>query len=81
MQEKIKALTGLKPSFYRPSTANIDDICVDVAARLGYKITGFSINGDHGATANRDKVRSFLLSAEHGDIVLMYFNHPEGETF
>jgi len=78
---KIQVLTGHKPTFYRPGTANCDDICVDVAARLGYKIAGFSINGDYGATANRNQVRASLLSAKPGDIVLMHFNHPEGETF
>jgi peptidoglycan/xylan/chitin deacetylase (PgdA/CDA1 family) len=72
---KIEAITGRKPIYYRPGTANCDDICVEVAARLGYKIIGFSINGDYGATADSDTIYEQLLSAVPGDIVLMHMNH------
>lgn len=77
---KIEVLTGKKVLYYRPGTANCDDICVDVAAMLGYKIAGFSVNGDYGATANARQVAAELESAKPGDIVLMHMNHPESKT-
>jgi peptidoglycan/xylan/chitin deacetylase (PgdA/CDA1 family) len=77
---KIESLTGRKPLFYRPGTASCDDICVSVAGELGYMIAGFSINGDSGATATAAQVKSRILSARAGDMILMHMNHPESAT-
>ncbi len=35
---KIETLTGRKPEFYRPGTAFLDEVCVQIAGKLGYKV-------------------------------------------
>lgn len=77
---KIESITGRKPVFYRSGTAYYDDAAVRVIRELGYRIAGFHILGDRGATFSREEVRQALLSAEPGSIVILHMNHPEKET-
>jgi peptidoglycan/xylan/chitin deacetylase (PgdA/CDA1 family) len=76
---KIQALTGRKPKYYRPGTAHSDEICVEIANALGYEVVNFSVRGDAGATYTRDQVKEALLNAPPSSIILMHMNHPEGE--
>ncbi len=77
---KISALTGVRPRYYRSGTAFYDEVAVEVARRLGHEVIGFSILGDAGATYRKEQVRSALLKATAGDIVILHMNHPRGET-
>ena len=73
---KIKLLTGKTPLFFRSGTAHYDDVAVRIVNAMGYKIAGFSINGDEGATASAIKVKSNILAAKGGEIVLCHANRP-----
>jgi len=77
---KIKAVTGLKPKFYRPGTAWCDEVAVMVAGELGYEVVNYTVLGDAGATWPREKVRQALLKAGHGDIVILHVNQPRSQT-
>lgn len=77
---KIETLTGTKPKYYRPATAFLDDVCAEIAEKLGYKIVNYSVVGDAGATFSADKIKGRLLSARAGSIVIMHMNHPEKQT-
>jgi len=77
---KIFALTGKRPLFFRSGTAYYDEKAVAIARDHGMEIGGFSILGDAGATFSASKVAQQLLSARSGDIVLLHMNHPEGGT-
>jgi peptidoglycan/xylan/chitin deacetylase (PgdA/CDA1 family) len=77
---KIRELTGKTPRWYRSGTAYYDEVAVAVAERLGYRVIGFDVLGDAGATFNKDQVREALLKAGPGAIVIMHMNHPEGQT-
>jgi peptidoglycan/xylan/chitin deacetylase (PgdA/CDA1 family) len=78
---KIKNLTGKKPKFYRSGTAYYDEIAVEIANELGYKVIGFNILGDMGATYNADEVEKAFLQSKEGSIIICHFNHPKKETF
>jgi peptidoglycan/xylan/chitin deacetylase (PgdA/CDA1 family) len=78
--EKIEATTGKKPRFFRSGTAYYDDVAVAVIHALGYRIAGFSVLGDAGATFKEAKVREVLSKAPPGSIVLCHMNHPESGT-
>jgi peptidoglycan/xylan/chitin deacetylase (PgdA/CDA1 family) len=78
--QKISALTGVRPRYYRSGTAYYDEVAVQLSRRLGHEVIGFSILGDAGATYRRDQVRSALLKASPGDIAILHMNHPDGET-
>jgi hypothetical protein len=43
-------------------------------------VIGFSIIGDAGATYRKDQVKTALLKAAPGDIVILHMNHPQGDT-
>ncbi len=78
--EKIEKLTGKKPEYYRSGTAYYDEYAVEIIHQLGYKIAGFSVLGDAGATYNKAQVKKALLSSPPGSIVIFHVNHPEKET-
>jgi peptidoglycan/xylan/chitin deacetylase (PgdA/CDA1 family) len=78
--KKIMLLTKHKPSFYRSGTDYYDEVAVDVAGDLGYKIVSYSVLGDAGATYNKEQVKQALITAPAGTIIILHMNHPEGET-
>lgn len=78
--QKIEALTGERPLFYRSGTAFYDEYAVQITQELGSEVAGFSVLGDAGATYSRHQVKQALLSATAGDIVILHMNHPESDT-
>lgn len=78
--EKIKWLTGKRPAYYRSGTAYYDELAVQIAARLGHEVIGFSVLGDAGATYTEQQVTAALLTSTPGSIVILHMNHPESDT-
>jgi peptidoglycan/xylan/chitin deacetylase (PgdA/CDA1 family) len=79
-RQRITALTGKPPTWFRPGTAHYDDVAVSIVHDLGERPLGFTVNGDAGATLPAAKVRANLLGAAPGSIVISHMNHPEGGT-
>ena len=79
-QEKIFALTGYKPTWFRAGTANYEDKAMQEILALGLKIAGFAINADYGATASKKTIEKSVAKARSGDIILAHMNRPESET-
>ena len=79
--EKIEALTGKRPLFFRSGTAHYDDVAARLVQTMGYGIAGFAVNGDDGATVPARTVKRNLLSVRGGDVVLCHMNHPGSGTF
>jgi peptidoglycan/xylan/chitin deacetylase (PgdA/CDA1 family) len=77
---RIQTLTHRKPKFYRCGTAMYDDVAVQVVHSLGYRIAGFTIAGDAGATYNAKQMKTAIMRAHPGSIILCHMNHPEGHT-
>ena len=80
-EEKIKNITGNKTKLFRAGTANYDDIAIKMLNDIEYKVIGFAVNGDFGATASKDKIYHQVINAKPGDIILCHMNHPEKKTF
>jgi peptidoglycan/xylan/chitin deacetylase (PgdA/CDA1 family) len=76
----IKQITGKQPTFFRGATAQYDQGGAETIVSLGYKIAGYSVNGDGGATFKEKDVRHAFLSAKPGDIIIIHGGHPEGST-
>ncbi len=68
-----------KPAWYRGATARYDPEAVAAIGALGYRIAGFSVNGDAGATLSRSAIVARLSQAVPGDVILMHVNKPAGE--
>ncbi|MGV9797791.1 polysaccharide deacetylase family protein [Mycobacterium sp. NPDC003449] len=78
--ERLTALTGRPPIWFRPGTAHYDDVAVQIVHELGEQPLGFSVNGDAGATASAPAVRSNVMNAVPGSIVIAHMNHPASGT-
>ena len=79
-QIRLTELTGRPPMWFRPGTAHYDDVAVEIVRELGLRPLGFSVNADNGATASAAAVRSRIVGAAPGSIVLAHMNHPESGT-
>ncbi|MDQ0770586.1 peptidoglycan/xylan/chitin deacetylase (PgdA/CDA1 family) [Pseudarthrobacter defluvii] len=73
-------ITGKRPRYFRPGTAYMDDVAVDILGAVGVKAAGFSINGDGGATFPAAVVAKEVGRARAGDVVICHGNHPHGGT-
>lgn len=78
--DKIAALTGRAPTWFRPGTAYYDDVAVQIVRDLGQQPVGFSVNGDQGATASAATVARTVAGAAPGSIVISHMNHPASGT-
>ena len=78
--ERLTALTGAAPRFFRSGTAHYDEVGVAIVEALGEVVVGFSSNGDAGATFPAATVRSEVQATAPGGIVIAHFNRPDGDT-
>src|SRR5699024_261001 len=78
--ETVKELTGLEMTLFRSGTAYYDEVAVELAEALGYRVVNFDVLGDAGATFSADEVKGALLDAEAGSIALLHMNQPSGGT-
>lgn len=77
---RIEAVTGKRPRLYRSGTAYYDEVAVEIAGELRHEVAGYSVLGDAGATYTAAQVKTALLGATAGDVVLCHMNHPESGT-
>ena len=77
---KIAALAGKAPRFFRSGTAYYDDAAVKIAARLGCKIAGFDVLGDGGARFTAAQIEAAARRIRPGSIVIYHMNQPRKAT-
>ncbi|MBL1077664.1 polysaccharide deacetylase family protein [Nocardia sp. 2] len=78
--ERLTALTGHPPRFFRPGTAHYDDIAVAITTALGETPLGYTLNADYGATSTAAQVNAAMLTAEPGGIALAHMHRPRSGT-
>jgi len=78
---KIYKITKIRTKFFRAGTAHYDTEAIKIVKNLGYKIIGFNVNADFGATASVQTIYRQLIHAKPGSIVIAHMNHPEKNTF
>ena len=76
----ISAATGTPPHWYRGATGEYDPEAITVIEAMGYKVAGFSVNADDGATLSRRRVIARLKKVKDGDIILAHLNKPDSDT-
>ncbi|WP_194949607.1 polysaccharide deacetylase family protein [Actinomyces trachealis] len=79
-QQRLQQVVGVTARWFRPGTAHWDDVSVAIAAELGLRPAGFSINGDGGATFAQRTVTSEISRAGAGDVVIAHLNQPRAAT-
>lgn len=78
--EAIINAGAARPTWFRGATARYDAASLKEIARLGYRVAGFSVNADVGATLPRRAIVQRLLAVRPGDIVIAHMNKPASET-
>jgi peptidoglycan/xylan/chitin deacetylase (PgdA/CDA1 family) len=78
--ERLAALVGRPPRFFRSGTAHYDEVAAAITTALGEFPVSFAVNGDAGATFSVANIVRAVSSPPPGAIVLMHMNHPEGST-
>jgi peptidoglycan/xylan/chitin deacetylase (PgdA/CDA1 family) len=76
----IEAATGVAPPWYRGATAEYDQQAADEIRRMGYRIAGFSVNADAGATLSRSEIIERLRQVQGGDVIIAHMNKPRSGT-
>ena len=76
----VEQATGVPPHWYRGATGEYDQEAADEIRRMGYKIAGFSVNADAGATLSRAAVQDRLRHLKGGDVIIAHMNKPASET-
>lgn len=76
----VEAATGIAPHWYRGATAEYDAQSIKEIEKLGYKIAGFSVNADVGATASKLAIEKKLAHIKDGDVIIAHMNKPASDS-
>jgi peptidoglycan/xylan/chitin deacetylase (PgdA/CDA1 family) len=76
----VELATGVAPRWYRGATGVYDPQAADEIRRLGFKIAGFSVNADDGASLSRAGVERRLRRVKGGDVIIAHMNKPDSDT-
>jgi peptidoglycan/xylan/chitin deacetylase (PgdA/CDA1 family) len=64
------------PHWFRGSTAKYDLSAIAQIRTMGYKIAGYSVNGDGGSLLGATITEKRISSAKDGDVVISHINQP-----
>jgi peptidoglycan/xylan/chitin deacetylase (PgdA/CDA1 family) len=76
----IAATGAPRPSWYRGATALYDRAAIGAIEASGYRIAGFSVNADAGATLPRHTIVARLQNVKAGDIIIAHMNKPASDS-
>lgn len=76
----IEESIGVAPHWYRDATAEYDAQSIEEIGKLGYKIAGFSVNADSGATAKKIDIEKRLERIKSGDVIIAHMNKPASDS-
>jgi peptidoglycan/xylan/chitin deacetylase (PgdA/CDA1 family) len=76
----VRKATSTTPHWYRGAGARYDTESLALIDKLGYRVAGYSLNADDGASASASTVARRVQAAQAGDIILAHMNHPKSGT-
>ncbi|HEY4788002.1 MAG TPA: polysaccharide deacetylase family protein [Bacteroidales bacterium] len=81
--EKIRLITGRRPTFFRSATAFTDEACAKMAKMLGITVISFDVLSGDAVPGTPVKIiaNNVLEHLKPGALVIMHFNHPENNTY
>ena len=72
----IQAATGRRPVWYRGATARYSTDAMKAIADLKFRIAGYSLNADKGASLPAGVVQRRVQQAKPGDVLIAHINQP-----
>lgn len=78
--EAIKAAGAPQPQWYRDASAVYSKDAINYIKKLGYKIGGYSLNADMGASLSAGSTEKRILNARDGDVIIAHINQPNRKS-
>lgn len=72
----ITADFGMQAGWYRDATARYSSDALDLIKSMGFRIGGYSLSGDYGATVPAAKAERIIGNARDGDVIIAHINQP-----
>lgn len=72
----MQIATAGKPVWYRDATARYSDDAVKLIHEMGYRVAGYSLNADMGASLLAGQVEKRISAAKDGDVIIAHINQP-----
>lgn len=72
----ITAQTGKAPIWYRGAAGLYSPEAIPFIPSLGFRIAGYSLNADAGASLPASRVAARIAAARHGDVIVGHINQP-----
>ncbi|WP_313530448.1 polysaccharide deacetylase family protein [Shinella sp.] len=67
---------GVRAGWFRGATALYSPDALALIKSLGFRIAGYSVSGDEGATASATKAARTIGHARDGDVIIAHINQP-----
>ncbi|TGS18134.1 polysaccharide deacetylase [Mesorhizobium sp. M2E.F.Ca.ET.209.01.1.1] len=67
---------GPAPKWFRGATAEYSPSAIAMIRKLGFKIAGFSVNGDGGSLLGAKETARRIGAAKDGDVIIAHINQP-----
>lgn len=64
------------PKWFRGATAQYSPSAIALIRKLGFKIAGYSINGDGGSLLSAKETARRVAAAKDGDVIIAHINQP-----
>jgi peptidoglycan/xylan/chitin deacetylase (PgdA/CDA1 family) len=72
----IRAALGASTDWYRDATALYSPAAIALIEQNGFRIAGFSLNGDAGASFSAEVTAKSISGAKDGDVIIAHMNQP-----
>lgn len=72
----ILAAGGVRPGWYRGATGRYSPAAIVAIEAMGYRIAGYSLSADQGASLPAASVARRIAAARKGEVILAHVNHP-----
>jgi peptidoglycan/xylan/chitin deacetylase (PgdA/CDA1 family) len=73
----IEAVFGHRPHWFRGATGEYSATSEKQIIAMGYKIGGYSLLGDGGASFSEPKAARVIGAAKDGDVIVAHINQPK----
>ncbi len=74
--EAIVAAGGVRPNWYRGATGRYSPTAMAAIEAMGYRIAGYSLSADEGASLPAASVSRRIAASRNGEVILAHVNHP-----
>lgn len=72
----LEAAGAPRPGWYRGAAAWYSPAALTEIGAMGFRVAGFSLNGDEGASLPRAMVARRIAAARDGDVIISHVNQP-----